>query len=870
MELKKKGGVFSITLLRNEVIIKHNGKPFDARDLDNLCRVGGSKKPREGYKGYIGIGFKSVFRVSSKVYVHSNNTQLGNIAFKFDKNYWNEIAEELKKSYGIEPSDVPYQVVPILVEPAEPLEPGETLFRILLDDPNVSGKISEYLEKIPHYMFLFLEYINRVEIEDRIKNYKKVIEWKTTSLETIDDGINVEKVELNINGKVEKFLVFKKREKVPDYVKTDEITRSAKREDVEEREIAAAFALDELDNPKPLEGAEFWGIYSFMPLSESASGLKFLIQTDLIVHPGRRSVNYEALWNQWLMERVADLLRKIIKYMANRYSNSYLPLFEYKDVGGPFFEKLVKPNIVKVIEEELKDPPILCSRGRLISLSKAVIYDENIKDLIEEGLFTENDLRYVYGETGTDLCLAGVDIKLRSQDKAKRLKPEDLLNENLIKSKLGESREKALNFLTKIYKKVGIPRDESKRYVITKANNVVTAKNAYLGEIPNDVAELSKRYPEIDEFLRRLHYVDDYLRDSLGAEFLEKLGVKKVDFQEVCNKVLLAKLIADKPPDKEELLIISAILRKAGMKRGEDIWVLTRGGEVGRSSEVYYPYEYFKPIELLEKLGFKFLDIDEYTRYGSEVEWRKFFEEFTPIRGKTYPYPVYIHDVIMRIIEVLRSSTNKNELINYTRLLKRLYISLKKLWWWRDNIVNVVTDEGIRRSDEAFLHSRYRPIEDWMKWKEFYRVGPFVSDEYIDDNDIQGWREFLISVLSVKEKAKEEQIERFAEKYVEDELVKRDYIILSRHGEGFDYEVKKEGSIILIEVKGRRKKVNEIDEIILTEAETRKALDHGRRYWVAVVTDIPNNPTLYVVKNPIKIERIIIKRDDLMRGEVWD
>ncbi|MEM4833493.1 MAG: hypothetical protein QXT57_00010 [Thermosphaera sp.] len=63
-----------------------------------------------------------------------------------------------------------------------------------------------------------------------------------------------------------------------------------------------------------------------------------------------------------------------------------MPVFEYIDIEGPFNERLVKPTIVKVIEEELKDPLIPCVKGQLVPLSKAVIYDEGVRDLIEEGL----------------------------------------------------------------------------------------------------------------------------------------------------------------------------------------------------------------------------------------------------------------------------------------------------------------------------------------------------------------------------------------------------------------------------------------------------------------------------------------------------
>ncbi|MEM4959777.1 MAG: DUF3883 domain-containing protein, partial [Nanopusillaceae archaeon] len=384
--------------------------------------------------------------------------------------------------------------------------------------------------------------------------------------------------------------------------------------------------------------------------------------------------------------------------------------------------------------------------------------------------------------------------------------------------------------------------------------------------------------PEINEFLQKLNYVHERLLEGLGVDFLKELGVKEVKFQEVCSSVFLPKLTANKPLKKEEVLMISAILKKAGVKPTGDIWVVTHEGEVKRSSEVYYPYEYFKPLELLEKLGFDFLNIGEYTRYDSEDEWYRFFES-VPMKGKKpndswgYLNPDYRY-LLDRIKEVLSSSSDRNELITYTRLLKRLYMKLKDyLKDWK-LVVNVLTDEGIRRSDKAFLHSRYDPKEDWMKWKEFYRVGPFVSDEYIDDGDIQGWREFFVNVLSVKEEATSEQVERFAEEYVEDKFVKRGYKILSRHGEGFDYEAEMEGSSILVEVKGRKKSIDEI-EINLTEAETYEAYEHKENYWIAVVVNIPNSPTLYIIKDPTRaVREIVIKGKHLKEElkklvEVW-
>jgi len=81
MEAKRKG-FFKVELYRDKVVIRHNGKPFDERDLENLCSIRSSKKPSLGYRGFIGIGWKSVFNVSDKVEIYSKD-----VSFKFDREY---------------------------------------------------------------------------------------------------------------------------------------------------------------------------------------------------------------------------------------------------------------------------------------------------------------------------------------------------------------------------------------------------------------------------------------------------------------------------------------------------------------------------------------------------------------------------------------------------------------------------------------------------------------------------------------------------------------------------------------------------------------------------------------------------------------
>jgi hypothetical protein len=64
-------GYFKVELYKDKVVISNNGKPFDEKDLESLCAIVSRKKPALGYEGFIGIGWKSVYKVSNYIEVCS-------------------------------------------------------------------------------------------------------------------------------------------------------------------------------------------------------------------------------------------------------------------------------------------------------------------------------------------------------------------------------------------------------------------------------------------------------------------------------------------------------------------------------------------------------------------------------------------------------------------------------------------------------------------------------------------------------------------------------------------------------------------------------------------------------------------------------
>jgi len=845
MEANRRG-YFKIELYRDKIIVSHNGKPFDEKDLESLCATISKKKPALGYKGFIGIGWKSVYKVSNHVEVCSAGT-----CFEFNEEYWRRPeATEILKKHGLEPDKVLWQLTPIPVEPREALSKDETKFIIYLKSESQYDEIIKTVNEFGPSLFLFLDYVNDVTIIDRFKGRRKRIKWSVMR----EDDTRIRRVTVTViedgSTSTHEFLVFKKEFQVPENIRRDPLTEKAMRSDVTKREVAIAFEIDPLtDDLKPIKEHKFWLMYSFLPLTEVRTGLSFLIQADFIIHPGRRYINVEANWNRWLMECLAELLREAITYVMQRYRKSYLPVFEYTEIRDEIWEKLIKPHIVGTIKDVLRDPTVICYKGHEIALSRVVKASDEIFELIKYGLLSEEDLEYVYHDEKhiLDPC-----VKLASHPSIPTLTLTDLLNENLIKAKASEDLKKALVFLHRIYYLASKKKEYiyfNSRFVITSSGSIKLVKETYIPELPQQISDLREKFPEIDGYLKSLDFVHEEMIKLLGIEFLKWLGVKEISLKDIAEKIILSHIVVRNPPLEKERLLAATVLVKQVLKSvNEPIWVLTRDGVIEKSDNVWSP-EIFKGFEdVTELLGVKLLDIDTYVKYDSDVDgWIKFFS--TVMRGYALCGSRGYNELINKVKEIAeRVSVNDN--IRLIRFLKRIHDALQPECWDR-TILRIVTDEdSFADSDQVLLHDVYDPPEKWHQWKsKGFSMELFTSPKYIENPAKEpSWKEFFTKVLGVRASARDETVGRFAEWFVETKFREMGYKI-SRVGDGYDFIMNIGKENIYVEVKGSRKSIREID-IELSEQETNNAIKHGKRYWLVVVENIPNNPRAWVLENP--------------------
>jgi len=853
MEANRRG-YFKIELYRDKIIIRNNGKPFDEKDLESLCSITSEKKPALGYKGFIGIGWKSVYKVSKHVEIHSAGT-----CFEFNEEYWRrpEVADILKE-YGLEPDKVLWQLTPIPIEPTEALPEGETKFTIYLESESQYDEIIKTVDAFGPSLFLFLDYVNDVTIIDRFKGEGrgKRIMWSVAPEDSTGDGTRIRRVTVTVveDGSrfTHEFLVFKKEFQVPEDIRRDPLTKEAMRSDVTKREVAIAFEIDPWDDLKPIEEPKFWLMYSFLPLTEVRTGLKFLIQADFIVHPGRRYINVEAKWNKWLMECLAKLLRDAITYVMKRYKKSYLPVFEYTEIRDEIWEKLIKPHIVGTIGDVLRDPTVICYKGHEIALSRAVKASDEIFELIKYGLLSEEDLKYVYHD---ERHILDPGVKLAPRFSIQTLTSTDLLNENLIKAKASEDLKKALVFLHRVYDlalKKGENISYKRRFVITSSGGIKLAEETYIPELPQQISDLREKFPEIDSYLKSLDFVHEEMIKLLGTESLRRLGVKEISLRGVAEKVILSSIVVRSPPsEKERLLAATVLVKQALGSAKEPIWVLTRDGAISRSDDVWNP-EVFRGFEgVAELLGIKLLDIDAYVKYDNDVSgWTKFFS--TVVRGYELCRSRDYDELVKKVKEIAgRASVDDNARL--IRFLKRVHDALQPNCWGKAELRIVTDEDSFADSGQVLLHDIYDPQEKWYQWKgKGFSIGPFISPKYVGGPaEAPSWREFFTKVLGVRASASDEIVGRFAEWFVETKFRERGYRV-SRGGDGYDFIVNIGGESVYVEVKGSRRSVKEID-VELSEQETKSAMSHGERYWLIVVDNIPNDPKAWVLKDPAKV-----------------
>ncbi len=639
-DLSGKGEV-SISVNQRRLKFVHNGRPFDDANLGAICGIRSSKKPERGTLGYLGIGFKSVFKVADCVEVYSDGYQ-----FKFDRNHsgWTGHA-----------ADTPWHVIPVwLDESSEQIEADKTTFIIQLRDEEAHAHLMEGLKAIRAELYLFLNWIKNISITDEVSGET----WTVEDSGSTSDGITT----LKQNGEEHRFKFFRREVTVPEHVKPDRLTQEY-RANVTKREIAIAFAMDakgDLD-PSP-STAMYGGVYSFLPLGESKSGAKFPIQADFLVQPGRDSINAEALWNHWLLEEVATLCQEAIQYFQQHevWKYQYLAAFDFKrSPGFEAYDKLFGPKLIDRIEKFLADSPsVLTVKNAWAKPSDVVVVDETsdaIQALSDLGILSPDEIAPRLGGA-PNLMPVHPKVAAAQPGRFKKVSRATLFeNEEFLGARAqaldGPAWFRALyTWLNKYplyedyfhYKRkkrlIGYHNED----IVLRADKTIsTGGSTFVLDLGTANPFLAKLAYELQGKKPMLHpdilagTADDQEREVLKGFLTGLAGVQKMDTTVVCLEGILPKIATTaSAPAAAELLTLTKYCQEhlpPSSVQGHELWIISKQNRIRRASEVLFPAE-FKPTADWEKHkeyvpGADFLAVDYVSDCTTPPEfhaWREF------------------------------------------------------------------------------------------------------------------------------------------------------------------------------------------------------------------------------------------------------
>lgn len=358
------------------LIVCHNGYSFDKDDFEAITSAAnGTKKANENKTGYKGIGFKSVFTDSNKVFIKTGGYQ-----FKFDKSdkrftdfdafYFlvNRLTTDEQKSlfrlkYNSERSrfrgvtDIPWQLEPIWVD-TYPAELGEDFISsnvsiaLLLGKNNIESN-DGYRHAIddiicnPKFM-LFLRKTKRIDFNNKyvskefegdtiiLKNSfasTRIEYFKRKDFEVLVNNAAFENSGIDIRIKIEeedestekiieaKFvdLYGQELENIPKKIAINNSTT-----------ISFAVPIQEDGSINPNMDCNEISMFAFLPTLVKDFKFPFFINANFVLDPPRQRILGDNPWNFYLMQEIAKSLVKWSASLSENHDRNALNILVFR------------------------------------------------------------------------------------------------------------------------------------------------------------------------------------------------------------------------------------------------------------------------------------------------------------------------------------------------------------------------------------------------------------------------------------------------------------------------------------------------------------------------------------------------------------
>jgi len=707
-----------IEINKDKIIIYNNGEEFSEKNVESICDIGHSSKTPEDYIGYLGVGFKSVFLISDCPEIHS-----GYYRFKFQKpveNFnkfpwqvtpiWIESSlENIKENDEVLLNSRGSGIIQLW----QPLDSEEFRVQILHKDSGdtirgvypkselgslisnvytkgtkfiiplskeIDKKILEKLEddisteNLNNRIILFLRNIKRIEINDKVKGIKRdIVKIKDESI--IDPNYSifiVEEYENEVLKTRDRWLLFNNPEcSVPEEVKKDQDTIRLERQDVKKREVVVVFRLDKDGNlMEEKRGTAHTGVFSFLPLKEVESGLKFLIQADFLTTPGRTDIQRTSAWNEWMANEIYQLVinKCIPEFKKNdKWKFNFTKILYPKSGGHELFDKLIKKPLENYIP---KNSLFITENNSTAKIQQLVLIPSEIRNLLDA-----EDLKLLYPNKIVMHNNCKIDFDLYQYLERSPTEMDNFLEDSKTQNLLNiKARSGNVEWFKKIYSALNnynlqYFRERQTHYnvahdefwnrmhdfpiaiILTNRNELAKVPESYIANKNLDIPkEIESNFKIVHPIIREDKDFKIF-RDKLNKEryyyaLPDKESIKELTKEEIENALKTMRTLdmnEEKWHNLSENEKISKIkdIKNLSKKYGLDIssfgflTVKTKSGKWLKPEEVIFSMEY-KPdhrIETIMSEGFLDFDIEflspifiEGLNESHIKEWNGFFK----------------------------------------------------------------------------------------------------------------------------------------------------------------------------------------------------------------------------------------------------
>lgn len=353
----------TIELTTDTLRVCNDGRAMTCEEVDTLCAVGDSTKRDPRFIGHFGRGFKSVFSISDNPRVRS-----GWFRFIFSK-------DQMTVPEPLDAHDEEYiQGTEIIMPLSGSLTSSER------------EQLENRLDEV-HRLLPYLRNVSSIIVKQEQERHKfereKIGEHR---LRILKDG-----------DEIEQRAVFTTEESPT----SDALTELTDKRDIDDvdriREspipVTLSFRVDTDGTPQP--DMETNRLFNFLPTQEEP-GLPFDIQADFLLKADRENLTSpEGSYNQWLLGRVGDVYRLIIRYYRDHEKapvghlnllSEFLSLENY-----PEYIENARVSVLEALNDERS---ILTRDNEYRRPADVIVPSEYL-----ESLFTQSDIEHLLSES---------------------------------------------------------------------------------------------------------------------------------------------------------------------------------------------------------------------------------------------------------------------------------------------------------------------------------------------------------------------------------------------------------------------------------------------------------------------------------------